>query len=120
MTTDDRADPGSDKAPDDGPGDGPDRDLHKLFEVWMDDETKLMITVFYQKNPGIIETVEGLARRLGTTKEAIQAAIADHVSMGLLKEKKVRDKVVLVYNRQGREGIEDFIAEQLRKRLEDA
>lgn len=92
-------------------------DLKKLFEVWMDNETKLMITVFYRNNPGVIETLEGLAVRLGTTVEKLRDAISDHVSIGLLKERKVGGKTVLVYDRNMRKDMEAFIADEIRRRL---
>ncbi len=94
-------------------------DLKKLFEVWMDNETKLMITVFFRNNPGVIETLEGLAVRLGTTPDALRDAIADHVSIGLLKERKVGDKTVLVYDRDMRMDMEAFIAEEIKRRMRD-
>ncbi len=95
------------------------RDLHKVFEVWMDDETKLLITVFFQQNPGVIETIEGLARRLGTTADAIREAVSDHIELGILREKEIGDKVVLVYDKGGRESIEDFISKAIKRRLEE-
>ncbi len=93
-------------------------DLKKLFEVWMDNETKLMITVFYRNNPGVVETLEGLSVRLGTTVEELREAIADHVSIGLLKEKKIGEKVVLVYDRDMRQDMETFIAEEIKTRMD--
>lgn len=92
-------------------------DLKKLFEVWMDNETKLMITVFYRNNPGVVETLDGLATRLGTTPEHLREAIADHVSIGLLKERQVGDKTVLVYDRAMRTDMERFITEEIERRL---
>lgn len=92
-------------------------DLRKLFEVWMDNETKLMITVFYRNNPGVVETLDGLAVRLGTTVERLRDAIADHVSIGLLKERRMGGKTVLVYDRDMRQDMETFIADEIRRRM---
>ncbi len=93
-------------------------DLKKLFEVWMDNEEKLMITVFYRNNPGVIETLEGLAVRLGTTVESLRDAIADHVSIGLLKERKFGEKIVLVYDREMSNDVETFITDEIQRRME--
>jgi predicted transcriptional regulator len=95
-------------------------DLRKLFEVWVDSELKAQVIVFYQHNPGLIETVDGLARRLGTTPEELRSTIAAHVQLGFLRERKVGDQVVLVYDREQHRRIEDFIAEELRKRAGEA
>jgi hypothetical protein len=73
-------------------------ELRKLFEVWSDTDLKAQLVVFYHNNPGVIETVEGLARRLGIQPTALRQALLDPVHMGLLQERKLGDKVVLVYN----------------------
>lgn len=95
-------------------------DLRKLFEVWVDSDLKAQVIVFYQNNPGVIETIDGLARRLGTNVDKLRHDIAAHIQLGFLHEKKVGDKVVLVYDRQQHKAIEDFIAEELRKRMREA
>src|ERR1051326_3480916 len=73
-------------------------ELHKLFEIWVDSELKAQVVVFYNNNPGVIETIEGLARRLGMGPEALRLAVADHIRLGLLQERKMGDKTVLVFN----------------------
>ena len=95
-------------------------DLRKLFEVWIDSDLKAQVIVFYQNNPGVIETVEGLAKRLGTNPEQLRKDIAAHVHLGFLHERRVGDQTVLVYDRQQHKRIEDFIAEELRKKIKEA
>lgn len=94
-------------------------DLKKLFEVWMDNETKLMITVFFRDNPGVVETLEGLAIRLGTTPDKLRDAIADHVSIGLLKERVIGDRTVLIYDRDMQRDVETFIADEIHRRTRE-
>lgn len=100
-----------------GPLDGPEG-LRKLFEVWVDSDLKAQVVVFYNENPGVIETVDGLARRLGLHAEALRAAIDDHIRYGLLHERRVGDKTVLIFNRDRRAALQDAIVQALRKRRE--
>ncbi|MEA3189662.1 MAG: hypothetical protein QOD77_244 [Thermoplasmata archaeon] len=89
--------------------------LRKLFEVWVDSELKAQIIVFYQNNPGVIDTIEGLASRLGTNVEQLRTNIADHLQLGFLHERKVGSQVVLVYDRKKQQGIQEFIAAEMGK-----
>jgi hypothetical protein len=104
--------------PDEGARDNP-LDLRKLFEVWVDSDLKAQIILFYNNNPGVVETMEGLAKRLGTNVENLRQDIAAHVELGLVKERQLGDKTVLVYDRNRRNDIESFITEQLRNKLGD-
>ena len=94
-------------------------DVRKIFEVWVDSEMKVEILVFYHNNPGVIETIEGLAKRLGKSVETMRKEIADHIELGVLKEKHVDHKVVLVYNKAKEDEIKDFIERELSKKTEE-
>jgi hypothetical protein len=89
------------------------KDLKKLFEVWLSSDMKCEVLVFFHNNPGVVETMEGLAKRMGVSVEALEKDIADHVALGLLKEKHVDHKKVLVYNKQKENEIEKFILDAL-------
>ena len=95
-------------------------DLKKLLEVWVATDLKAQVVVFYHNNPGVIETMEGLARRIGTSVETLQGEIADHIQLGLLRERKVGTKTVLVYNQSARNHIEEFIHKAIKKRMEES
>lgn len=94
---------------------GPD-ELRKLFEVWVDSELKARIILFYNNNPGVVETMEGLAQRLGTTVDALRKDIAAHVELGLLRERTVGGKTILLYDRKRRNDIESFVTKELQRR----
>ncbi|MES2155066.1 MAG: hypothetical protein V4510_08020 [bacterium] len=97
----------------------PAADLHTLFEVWVDSELKAQVVIFYNNNPGVIETAEGLARRLGTNVEALRDAVADHVRLGLLQARTMGDKTVLLFNRERRGEIQELVMAKLRRRMGD-
>ncbi len=93
-------------------------DLKKLFEVWADSELKAQVIVFYNNNPGVIETAEGLARRLGLSPEPLREALADHVRLGMLVERRLGDKTVFLFNRDRRLVIQEMIMKNLQARME--
>jgi predicted transcriptional regulator len=46
------------------------------------------LVVLFRKNPGIMDTREGVARRLGATTSSVTKEISELVQMGFLKERK--------------------------------
>lgn len=92
--------------------------LRKLFEVWVDSELKAQVVIFFNNNPGVVETVEGLAKRLAINAALLRDAVADHVRLGLLEERKLGDKTVIVFNRNRRNEIQDVVLDALKRRKE--
>jgi len=78
-------------------------EFSKIMELWVATDLKVQVLVFYHDNPGVLETVQGLATRLGTNEEALRKEIAGHLALGLIKEKKAGKHTILVFDRQ-REG----------------
>lgn len=93
-------------------------DLRKLFEVWVDSDLKAQLVVFYNNNPGVVETPEGLARRLGTSLEAIRGTLDDHIRLGLLRERRLGEKTVLMFDRERRAAMQSMIVDSIRRRTE--
>ncbi|MEA3143004.1 MAG: hypothetical protein QOG31_328 [Thermoplasmata archaeon] len=85
--------------------------------MWADTDLKAQIIVFYHNNPGVMETSDGLARRLGIQPAALREALADPVHRGMLEERRMGDKVVLVYNPKSAQ-LQDLGVQALRKRME--
>lgn len=93
-------------------------DLEKLFEVWVDSDLKTQIVVFFNQNPGVMETPAGLARRLGLDLGVLEREIQAHIRLGLIKERTLGDKKILVFDRSRKADLEAFIAQKLQQRME--
>jgi hypothetical protein len=91
-------------------------DLRTLFELWVDSPLKVQIVTFYHRNPGLIETVDGLAQRIGADPEAVRKTVADHVKLGFLKERALGNLKVIVYDPSMEKKIQEFAAEKMRKK----
>lgn len=94
--------------------------LRKLFEVWVDSELKAQVVIFFNNNPGVVETVDGLAKRLGLNAILLREAVADHVRLGLLQERRLGEKTVLVFNRDRRKEIQSVVVDALDRRTREA
>ncbi|MEM2226508.1 MAG: RAD55 family ATPase [Candidatus Bathyarchaeia archaeon] len=56
----------------------------KLFERLLDSEVKAELLALFHTNPGLSDSIEGIARRLGRSAEEIRSDLRDLVEMGLL------------------------------------
>jgi hypothetical protein len=92
--------------------------MHKLLELWTDTEFKVRALVFYRRNPGVVETLEGLARRLATPPDSLEPEIRDHVELGILKERHVGEKTVYVFDRSRWRELEGWIEAAVHGRTE--
>lgn len=86
----------------------------KIMEMWMDTESKVRVLVFFRENPGVIETMDGLAERLAIPSETLQAEVRDYVQLGLLREREVGDKVLYVFDRARNSEIEEMVEATIR------
>ncbi len=90
-------------------------DFSKIMELWVASDLKVQVLVFFHDNPGVIETMEGLAKRLGTSVEGLRKEIAGHIALGLIKEQKANGYTLLVFDRRREGDVQKAIAEHLRK-----
>lgn len=86
----------------------------EMFGGWIDSDLKVQLLVFFHENPGVMETVDGLARRLSLNRDRLAAEIADHVDLGVLSERHLGEKTIYVYNR----GIERDLAARVGTAIE--
>ncbi len=94
--------------------------IREVFATWMEDYMHAHVTRFFRENPGVIETVEGLALRMGVDQNALRECIQDHVKLGLLRERRIGDRVLLIYDKERQKAMERLITESLQLRMEDA
>ena len=56
----------------------------KLFERLLDSEVKAELLALFHANPGLSDSIEGIARRLGRSAEEVRGGVRDFVELGLL------------------------------------
>lgn len=45
--------------------------------------------MLFHKNPGLVDTIDGIARRIGRTSGGMESEVNDFLDLGLLKKKRI-------------------------------
>jgi hypothetical protein len=84
-----------------------------LFRRLLSSTIKGDLLVLFRRNPGLIDTYDGVARRIGRRADAIRADAHELVEMGVLSTKKVGAADVIYLNRAGDAQVQDTVAKYL-------
>ncbi len=60
-----------------------------LLDRLLSTEAKAELLMLFHKNPGVVDTVEGVARRIGRTGPEVESDIRDFIDLGILRSKKI-------------------------------
>lgn len=77
-------------------------------------EAKGDLLVLFHQNPGLIDTFEGVALRIGRREDNIENDIKDFLDLGLLKTKRIGGKKVLLLNRAKDRETQELLATHVR------
>jgi hypothetical protein len=87
---------------------------NRLFEMLISTEVKGDLLVLFHKNPGLIDTYDGVARRIGRIAKTIEADVRDLVTLGILKVRQIRSREVLLFDRSKDRETQETIVNQLK------
>jgi len=62
--------------------------LHELMEKLMGTEIKAELLRLFHMNPGILDTVESIARRIGRMPNDVETEISSLVELGVLRKER--------------------------------
>ena len=82
--------------------------------VLLSSEVRGDLLALFHRNPGLIDTVEGVALRIGRRGEAIEGDVKALVDLGVLKTKMSGDKRVIVLDRARDREIQSLLADHVR------
>ncbi len=71
------------------------------------------LVVLFRKNPGIVDTIDGVARRLGVMPETIQGDVTELLGVGFLKTKHFGDKDVIYLDEEKDRQIQESATQYL-------
>jgi predicted transcriptional regulator len=87
-------------------------------ETWakmFSSDAKVELLALFHANPGLIDRVDGVARRIGRTTGEIEAELKDLLDLGVLHKKKVGQSEVIYFD-AGRDGeIQEAIVNRLKE-----
>ncbi len=86
----------------------------QLFQLLFSTETKGDLLVLFHKNPGLIDTYDGVARRIGRVAKAIDTDVKDLVALGVLKTRQVGSREAIFLDRSKDKETQGALVEYLK------
>jgi hypothetical protein len=77
-------------------------------------EVKGDLLSLFHRNPGLIDTVEGVALRIGRMGEVVEDDVRDLLDLGLLKTRRIGGQRILSMDRSRDREIQALLAEHVR------
>ena len=80
----------------------------------MSSEIKGDLLVLFHKNPGLIDSLDGVARRIGRVGTAIQADVQDMVNVRILGTRQIGGRETIFLDRSGDKAAQETIIQYLK------
>ena len=71
---------------------------HSVVERLLSSDVKAQLLVLFRRNPGLIDDVEGIARRVGRKSASIEADLKELAEIGVVEERRVGSTAVFSLN----------------------
>ncbi len=84
-----------------------------LLNTLLSSGTKADLLVLFHRNPGLIDTVEGIARRMGKKGKGIETEVSELAKALILQKKKVGNSEVYFLNREKDREVQRDIADYI-------
>jgi predicted transcriptional regulator len=85
-----------------------------MIERLLSSEAKAELLRLFHRNPGLIDTIDNVARRIGRTGNPVASDVNDLVELGVLGKKRIGKSEVVFVNRARDKEIQDVIASHMR------
>jgi predicted transcriptional regulator len=86
----------------------------EILSTLLASEIRGDLLVLFHKNPGLIDTVDGVAQRIGRTTVAVIADVRELLQLGLLKQKRIGASDVVFLDRAKDHEILESVANHLK------
>jgi predicted transcriptional regulator len=82
----------------------------EVLSTLLASEVRGDLLVLFHKNPGLIDTVDGVARRVGRTTIAVISDVRELLQLGVLRQKRIGSSEVVYLDRaKDRELLESVV-----------
>jgi predicted transcriptional regulator len=82
----------------------------QLLSFLLASETRSDMLIFFHRNPNVIDTAEGIALRIGSSRGRIQKDLDELVSLGILGRRQLGQREIIFLNAKRDKQIQDAIA----------
>ena len=87
----------------------------ELLERLLSSESKGELLMLFHKNPGIVDSVEGVARRIGKGKDQIESDVKDFIDLGLFNTVTAGKMVLISFSRVRDKEIQDSVTRYIKE-----
>ncbi len=85
----------------------------ELLNRLLSSDAKAELLVLFHKNPWLVDTVEGVARRIGKSASAVETDVKDLLDLGILKLKRIGKSEVISLDSAKDKEIQETVAKHL-------
>ena len=89
-------------------------EARQIIDTLLSSEIRGELLILFHRNPGLVDTVDGVARRIGRTGLSIQNDVRDLVNIGVLKMKRIGASDVLLLDRARDREVLEAVANHLK------
>jgi len=86
----------------------------EILSTLLASEIRGDLLVLFHRNPGLIDTVDGIARRIGRTTISVTSDVRELLQLGLLKQKRIGASEVVYLDRARDRQILESVANHLK------
>ena len=86
----------------------------EILSTLLGSEVRGDLLILFHKNPGLIDTVDGIARRIGRTTISVISDVRELLQLGLLKQRRIGASEVLFLDRAKDREILESVANHLK------
>ena len=81
----------------------------RLLQFLLGSETRSDLLMFFHRNPNVIDTVEGIALRVGSSKARMQKDLDELVTLGVLGKRQLGKREIIFLNAKRDKQIQEAI-----------
>ena len=89
-------------------------DAKEITGILLSSDVKGDLLSLFHRNPGLIDTLDGVALRVGRRGEAIEDDVLELVELGFLRSRRIGDQKVLTLDRARDRELQEALAEHVR------
>ena len=87
----------------------------ELLERLLSSESKGELLMLFHKNPGIVDSIEGVARRIGKGKDQIEGDVKDFLDLGLFNTVTAGKMVLISFSKERDREIQDSVTRYIKE-----
>ncbi|MCS4539435.1 MAG: hypothetical protein HYU03_01930 [Thaumarchaeota archaeon] len=86
----------------------------EVLQRLLSSEIKGDLLVLFHKNPGLVDTMDGVARRIGMVAKSVEGDAKDLVNLGVLATKRIGSSEVVFLNHEKDKEVQETVENYLK------